>query len=329
MFASTLFADDSDVRDFDTQIQDLLRNGRADEAAEILETTLRALGETSHPVAAMCLACPVAAIELVGWHALAGRIAELDQPDAPVTALGIDLSWPGHIGLQPDENGCLEPCLETNYYTESAYPFASSDRAGLLQGYGPYGSEWQGGMADIDTSLTVRGLGELYGAVHSLVEDGRVNPELDPLDADAMRLGGAFVAVRMHQAVARAVRLNGLPRPMAVIVGSNESYPFYDAPVFSTAESRQFAPESVDTTLLDLSVEEAPAQDDAGTGEKASEKNEPRVAGPIDLPDPDDRVVQISGAALRHQIGQQRASAQAGAPARTGAGGLLRRLFGT
>lgn len=329
MFASTLFADEGDVRDFDAQIQNLLRTGRADEAAGILETALRALGESSHPVVSLCLTCPVDAIEIVGWDALAARIAELDKPDALVTALGVDLSWPGHIGLMPDENGCLEPYLETNYYTQSAYSFAGADRVALLQGYGPYGAEWQGAMAEIDTLLTVGGLGQLYGKVYPLVEEVRATPEPDPLDADAMRLGAAFVAVRLHQAVARTVRLNGLPRPLAVIVGSNESYPFYDAPVFSFAESRDFAPEPREAETAKAPDSEAAPADEATIQPQTSEEDEPEGDESLDVVKPDDRVVQISGAALRHQIGQQRASEQARMQSRVGAGGLLRRLFGT
>lgn len=333
MFASTLFADESDVRDFDLQIQNLLRIGQADEAAEIIETALRTFGEDSHPVVPLCLACPVEAIEIVGWDALAARIAELDTPDAPILALGVDLSWPGHIGLEPDQDGCLEPNLETNFYTESAFPFGGASREALLRGYGSYGAEWQGGMAEIDTLLSVRGLGQVYGMVYPLVGTVLATAEPDPLDADAMRLGAAFVAVRVHQAVASAVRLHGLPRPLAVIVGSNESYPFYDAPVFSTLEAADLAAAPVEPVTIELAavvdllpevhVPDQEALNPTETEPETDRPDEPRENAPISFADYEDRVVQISGASLRQQIGEQRATEQA----QRQSGGLLRRLF--
>ena len=316
MFASTLFADENDVRDFDLQIQNLLRLGRADEAAAILEAALGELDQGGHRVAQLCLACPVEGIEITGWDALAARIAGLDRPGAPITGLGIDISWPGHVGLEPDTDGCLAPHIETNYYSDNAFAFTSAGRDALLAGYGPYGAEWQGGMAEIDTLLGVSGLDRVYGEVYPLVENVPANPDPDPLDADAMRLGAAFVAVQLYQAVTRAIRLQGLPRPLAVIVGSNESYPFYDAPVVSAAESQ----ECVRVAIAEEPVE--PVQD---------APDQPCDFGD-DVPQPDEddddnHVVQISGASLRQRLGQQNAAASPSAQPVAAAGGLLRRLF--
>jgi len=176
MFASTLFADEADVRDFDLQIQSLLRSGRADEAVAILETALSQLGDASHPVVALCQACPVKVVEIVGWDALAARIAGLDAAGVAITALGIDISWPGNSALEPDANGYLEPNLETNYYDDSAFRFTVGNRTALLEGYGPYAAEWQGRMAENDTLLSMRGLGDLYGAVYPLVENVTATP---------------------------------------------------------------------------------------------------------------------------------------------------------
>jgi len=355
MFASTLFADETDVRDFDMQIQNLLRNGRAEEAAAILETALGELGANRHPVAELCGACPVAAVKIVGWDALAARIAELDTPDAPITGLGIGIGIEAHAHSErePDPGASFEPRLETSFYHDGAFPLATSDRAALVEGYGPHGAAWRGGLADIDDLLGVQGLGALYGLVHPLVKSVAASPEPDPLDADAMRLGAAFIAVRLHQAVARAVRLHGLPRTLAVIVGSNETYPFYDAPVFSTAEAQDFAPVVLESAPIqpvaveampveDLPVEQLPVEELAAEELAAEEleledltsqpetghDDEPRAEKLIDLAALDDhRVVQISGAALRQRLGQQQAEEQAAAPVAAAGGGILRRLF--
>ena len=316
MFASILFADENDVRDFDLQIQNLLRLGRADEAAAILETALGELDRTGHRIAELCLACPVEAIGITGWDALAARIAGLDRPGAPITALGIDISWPGHVGLEPDAGGCLAPHLETNYYSDSAFPFTAAGRDALLAGYGPYGAEWQGGMAEIDNLIGTSGLEHLYGAVFPLVENVAANPDPEPLDADAMRLGAAFVAVRLHQAIARTIRLHGLPGPLAVIVGSNESYPFYDAPVATAAESQEFVRVAIAEKPVEP-IQDAPDQPFAFDD----------IAPQPDEDGDDNRVVQISGASLRQRLGQQNAAASRSSQPVAAAGGLLRRLF--
>lgn len=336
MFASTLFADDNDVRDFDLQIQNLLRLDRADEAAAILETALGELDRTGHRLAESCLACPVAGIEITGWDALAARIAGLDRFGAPITALGIDISWPGHVGLEPDTDGCLAPHLETNYYSDSAFPFTTAGRDALLAGYGPYGAEWQGGMAEIDTLLGTSGLEHLYGAIFPLVESVAADPDPEPLDADAMRLGAAFVAVRLHQAVARAIRLHGLPRPLAVIVGSNESYPFYDAPVVDIGESRTFVRAAPEPVTTDAAPTGATTGDDGADELRLEEPlaidDEPQIDEPVDAVaaddnGDDDHVVQISGASLRHRLVQQQAAGNPASQPAAAAGGLLRRLF--
>jgi hypothetical protein len=326
MFASTLFADENDVRDFDLQIQKLLRDGRADEAAAIIEAALGELGDAGHPVVALCRSCPVEGIAIAGWEALAPRIAGLEAAGAPVTALGIDVSWPGHSGTEPDGEGYLEPILETNFYTDGAFAFSPKNRAALLEGYGPHGAEWQGRMAEIDTLLSLRGLGEVYGAVFPLVEHVCATPEPEALEADAMRLGAAFVAVRVHQAVSRAIVRDGLPRAMAVIVGSNESYPFYDAPVVSADESSDF----VRFSLEAVSAEPLAAAEPVEVVEPLDDLPVPAEIAAIDEPLVDpiaesaDRIVQLSGAALRMRLGQQGAAVEA---PRFAAGGMFRRLF--
>ena len=198
---------------------------------------------------------------------------------------------------------------------------ALTSRAALLEGYGPYGAEWQGGMADIDNLLSITGLEQVYGVVYPLVETVGAAAEPDPLDADAMRLGAAFVAVRVHQAVARAITLLGLPRRLTVIVGSNESYPFYDAPVVSAAESVEFVHTAVeDAPVEDASVEEAPVESGAVEPEN-DELAEPEAG------DDDNTVVQLSGASLRQRIGQQPGGVAPAPQPAAAPVGLLRRLF--
>lgn len=290
MFASTLFADDGDRRDFERRVESLLREGHADDAARIVEAALGELARTEHWIAPMCLGCTVEDIELVGWDRLAERIARIGEANGPITALGIDLRWPGRI--DPDAEPLLEPALETNYYSDASFGFSSSSRDALLAGYRPSGCEWAGGFEDIDSVIELRGLGQIYGAVAPLLERLRGQPGDDPTESDAMRLGALFVAVRVHQAVLRAVATRGLPQPLTVLVGSNESYPYLDAPVVSFAESAEFVaalpadsalqaePEAEPTTCLMPSETAHPSGSTLRKRFAASEPANDEVAAP-------------------------------------------------
>ena len=307
MFASTLFADDADVRDFEQQIEALMRAGQADEAAVIVAAALGELACEGQPLAALCLATRDEDITLAGWERLVERIAELDAAGRAISAIGIDLSWPGHVGLEPDAAGRLEPYLETNYYSDTAFAFSTSTRQALLEGYGEGSGDWTGGFEDIDNLIELRGLGQVYGAVAPLVERLRDTSSDDPLEADAMRLGAVFVAVQVHQAVRRVIATHGLPRALAVIVGSNESYPFFDAPVMSADESAEFV--------------RSPAPVEASPADSAHE-----TLAPLPPQEPQ----HPSGASLRQRFhaGQpandeaEASAASAGAPR-----GMLRRLL--
>lgn len=329
MFASTLFADEADVRDFERQIEALMRAGQADEAAAIVAAALGELARAGQPLASLCLATRDEAVTLAGWERLAERIAELDAAGATITAIGIDMSWPGHVGLEPDAAGLLEPCLETSYYSDTAFAFSTSTRAEILDGYGAGPGAWTGGFEDIDYLIESRGLGEVYGAVAPLVERLRHTSGGDPLEADAMRLGAVFVAVQVHRAVRRAIASQGLPRELAVIVGSNESYPFLSAPVTSAEQSGEFirspapteAPPAEDTpeTLVPLLSQEPRT-------EPPSVEDAPEALVPLLPQEPQ----HPSGATLRQRINAlqpandeaEASLADAGAPR-----GLLRRLL--
>ena len=156
MFASSLFADEADVRDFERQIEALMRGGQADEAAAIVAAALGELAREGQPLAALCLASRIDDIELEGWDRLAERIARLDEAGPAITAIGIDLGWPGHVGLERDAAGRLGPLLETSYYSDAGFPFSSSNRQALLDL--PYVED---SRAQVDLNVVANGLGEI------------------------------------------------------------------------------------------------------------------------------------------------------------------------
>jgi hypothetical protein len=240
MFASTLFENEQQTDQILHLIEELLRDGEADLAAERLEVGLEALEDVGHPIAGFCRAVTVDHIELLGWDRLAQRLSELDARGAAITAIGIDLSC--HGDASPDALGHHEPFLETNFYSDQNFPFSACSRNELLAGYETASNGWQGGFEDIDQTIATRGLDELNAAVAELEHACRTGQNDNGIDHDAMLIGSAFMAVRLHQAVKARIMADGLPRAVVVIVGSNESFPFFDAPVITRDEYAKLFP---------------------------------------------------------------------------------------
>jgi hypothetical protein len=224
------------ARMFLMEIETLLREGRADEAADRLKGMLGGLCGEGLPLPGRFLTVRPQDVGIAGWEALPERIEEYDRRGAPITAIGIDFSWPGHQGRKPDENGWLDPHIETNFYCDGEeWPFSSCDRAGLLACYQRPGAtwlgspKWQGQFEELDNTISVEGIGDLYGAVY------RVSATYPRRDAEeqARVVGACYVVVLVYLAVRDFAPREILPRPMAVIVGSNEDYPLFTAPVFA------------------------------------------------------------------------------------------------
>jgi hypothetical protein len=266
-----IFESVEDQRYYRQRIEQMLREGSADDALNQVRDDLdRLAAEMQSPLIDAALALDPDAIVLPGWDRLWTRLAKLDQPGNPITAVEFDFSWPGHTGIEPDADGLLEPHIETTYYTDAPAPFSSAERDTLLDGYSSYGTEWQGRFEDIDALVKTRGLGTLYGA-RELAGDLR---EADNAAGDAWLVASCHAAVCLHLAVRAHVERYGLPRPLAVLVGSNEDFPFFDAPVFAAPESAPFVREQAPQDAPAVEDEAAPAADAGEAGEhKASLAN--------------------------------------------------------
>jgi hypothetical protein len=271
MFASTLFENEQQTDQILHLIEELLRDGEADLAADRLEFGLEALEDLGHPIVGFCHAVTVDHIELLGWESLQERLATLDSKGTPITAIGIDLSC--HGDPAPDALGHFEPYLESNFYSDQAFPFSTANRAELLIGYGTSHNAWQGSFEDIDQSITTRGLDELHAAVSDLEHACRTGRNNNGLDHDAMLIGSAFLAVRLHQAVKARILADGLPRPLTVLVGSNESFPFFDAPVITRDEYAKLFPhlEVVSSDSIAVQEEHSELEIDLETAASGSE----------------------------------------------------------
>ena len=164
-----------------------------------------------------------------GFSDLAAGIEAYDRQGKRITAIEISFSSPSHRRRVPDEHGYLDPHMETGFYCDDAdYPFSTLDRASLLHCYAPNrgkwlgNAKWQGAAEDVDDVITVTGIGDLYGAVFRLTKSGSGADE-----QQGRVLGACYLAVLVHVAVRDCAALHALARPMAVIVGSNQDYPFF------------------------------------------------------------------------------------------------------
>ncbi len=218
--------------DFRIEIETLLRGGQADEAAHRLRGLLEGLCGPDRPLPARFLTIGARDVVLGGFSDLAAGIEAYDRQGKRITAIEISFSSPSHRRRVPDEHGYLDPHMETGFYCDDAdYPFSTLDRASLLHCYAPNrgkwlgNAKWQGAAEDVDDVITVTGIGDLYGAVFRLTKSGSGADE-----QQGRVLGACYLAVLVHVAVRDCAALHALARPMAVIVGSNQDYPFFNAP---------------------------------------------------------------------------------------------------
>lgn len=264
-------------REFRRSIETMLRGGDADEAARRLRGLLARLCGEGQPLPARFLKVTARDLTVTGWNALNDRIEALDSPGAPITAIGIDISASCHGDAIPDQAGRLAPLIETTFYTDQPWPFSQCDRAQLLEGYKNGGSAWQGCFKDIDNTIAIEGMDDLYGAVIALEVDGRGANRNQAHEAhEAYVVGSSYLAVLIHQSVRDMALRGGLPRALAVVVGSNESFPFFDAPVVAA-------------------LADAWGSDDCLLGLQFSDEREPLTQP---APEPEPEVAEDLGTAL-------------------------------
>lgn len=246
-FSSVLFSDEQELRFFRDAVEKMLRQGEADEALRRVLLVIDRLEAPTHPLVRQIAQAERSTIRINGWSAFAATTQTVSRNVDPITAIEVDISWPGHIDLKPDANGWLEPYLETVFYIDSRcrYRFSGIDRAELLRSYvdGKEGFTWVGRFEEAGNHVTIEGLGGVYGAVYRLRAAGAAYAprtkgyaELSALEHDLYDLGSIYVAVRLYIAVRDAVLNQGLPRPLTVLLGSNEEYPFFAAPVITAEE---------------------------------------------------------------------------------------------
>ncbi|HEX2795306.1 MAG TPA: hypothetical protein VHN58_12850 [Croceicoccus sp.] len=221
VFASRFFATEDQERAFRDEVEGLLREARAADALAAIDARLAEIAD--RPVAAAALAVDADHVRLTGWQQLPRTIAALDAHGQPISAVSIDFARPS------DETD--ELVIETSYYCDDVFPFSTSDRGKIGTSYGRGVVRWRDKHDHRDREIGVSGLDALYDACRA-VQPGDAEPD----DHDAIRLGRMRCAVLLYMAVARAVAEVGLPHALVVLCGSDENYPFFDAPVTTRDE---------------------------------------------------------------------------------------------
>ena len=258
--------DGMEEMEFRRSIESMLRHGQADDAAQKLRTLLEGYAGEGRILPERFLTVSSDDLCLEGWEKLGDKLGEYDRPEAAMSAISIDILDPQGVGARPDPQGFLKPVIETSYFSDSAWPFSEAGREDLLDGYSSFGCEWQGNFENVDTTVSVEGIDDLYGAAVGLENKVASGGDTGIEDICAGSVGSCFLAVLIHQAVRDAVREKGLPRPICVLAGSNDAYPFFDAPAMTIDEYRQdcnFASADENAPISRIDDE---FDDDDGTG---------------------------------------------------------------
>lgn len=234
VFASQIFQTEEQERAFRDKVEGLLRDGEAAPALAEIDARLDEL--SANPLARVALAVDPATVAITGWHAIARNIASLDVHGQPISAVSIDLANPAAAARVGDDAMQAPPILETAYYCDEVFPFSTSDRGILNAAFGRAGPRWRGQHEHLDREVGVNGLEALCGVYHAAFPHMERGELPDLADYDVPRLCAMRAAVILHMAIARAVSEEGLPHAIAVLCGSNEDYPFFEAPVTTRAE---------------------------------------------------------------------------------------------
>lgn len=305
VFASQIFAHEDQERAFRDEVESLLRKGLADEALAAVDARLAEIAD--RPSVPLALAVDPASVRLTGWEKLARTIASLDVHGQPISAVSIDFARP------TEEASPHELVIETNYYCDDVFPFSTSDRGKLASSYGRGVVRWRDKHDHRDREIGVVGLDSLHAAYRSMkpyIDRGELT---ELADYDAPRLSAMRAAVLLHMAVARAVAEEGLPHPLLILCGSDEDYPYFDAPVttrdeYDEATDAQAEAGDTDEALFTSLATLAPVRPSSSYRFEAETEH-------------------LSGRSLRHKLKENANDAGETAPVEEAKPSLFGRLF--
>lgn len=221
---------------FRRSIEDMLRYGDADGAAERLRRLIAPFASEAGRLPARFLTVTPGDIRISGWGDLPDQVDKYDRPDHPVSAISIAICEPEKRAARSEVADWLSPCVETSFFSDEAYPFTEADRADLIDGYSSFGCEWAGDTEGQERTLAIEGVEDLFGAIANLEMHLFDSEEPDVHAIAAGSVGSCYLGVLVHQAICETIRSSNLPRPLSVMAGSVGVYPFFDAPVMTRDE---------------------------------------------------------------------------------------------
>jgi hypothetical protein len=207
------------------EISGLVRRREYAEAEALLVERL-----TAHPgqVATACRGLSADIVEIVDWEVLASALGRASGQGLEVTAVGLDLS--NFSDSEAAKWWDRDPVVEFALYDDSSFPFSSAPRRQIQQAAAVHPAPWTGHRLEGRHGVIgVRGLRSLNGALLQ-TEAGRpwaFGAEGRSYDDDlATLLGGWWLVLRFHQAVARAWPEVGPVLGVPVVVGQYGTGPW-------------------------------------------------------------------------------------------------------
>lgn len=223
--------------DFRRSIENRLREGRPGVAIERLRALLEPYAGPGKILPARFLTVTPEDLVLRGWETLGDAVRRRDVPGHLISAISVSFGWAGEEAPGPDAEGRLNPHIEIGYYSDNAFPFSRSTRDDLLGGYSSFGCSWSGDAETTDSALGVDGIDDLHGALANLEAALLASEEPDEEGIRAGSLGSCLLSALLVQAVTDRIAADGLPRPLCVMAGSNDVYPYFDVPVAGMPEA--------------------------------------------------------------------------------------------
>jgi hypothetical protein len=193
---------------------------------------------TEHPgqVATACRGLTADSVEIVDWEVVAAALGRASAHRQEVTAVGLDLSnfsdGEGHEWWDKD------PVIEVSLYDDTHFPFSTATRRQVQQAAVAHPAPWTANpLAGRQGVMGVRGLRALNGALLRNEAGRPWDFGLDgrPYDDEVTMLGGWWLVLRFHQAVARAWPEVGPALGVPVLVGQHGTGP-WQVSVFSPAD---------------------------------------------------------------------------------------------
>ena len=200
------------------QVESLLRSALREPAFGDLDALLRSwMDEHPGPLTALCR--DVGPVSITGWDALDADIAALAAKGTLCSAVGIDVT--GHY----EGDG---PQFEVSLYSDTPFPFSTSDRRTILAACESYGTVWQGAFEDIVHALRCSGLEALHGGVADHPQRHWFGGSDMPDDFPDYFIGVWFLYLRINEALAAAVEEGRLPYPMPLLVSEHDFGPWFE-----------------------------------------------------------------------------------------------------